>query len=93
MGAGGIADEADAVRIEIEFGGLGADELDGGLDVVDRGRIDAGLAQPVIDGKNRIAGAGEEQAPIAIELLGCRLASRRHVRPPGPAPWLRPLGR
>ncbi len=69
MGAGGIANKPDAIRIEIEFGGLGADELDRGFDVVNRGRIDAGLSQPIVDGKHRIAGAGEEQAPIAIELL------------------------
>ena len=81
MGAGGIANEADAVRIEIEFGGLGADELDRGFDVVSRGRIDARLSQAVIDGENRVAGAGKEKAPIAIELLAADLpaaAMHRH---------------
>ncbi len=68
MGARGIADEADAIRVEIEFGSLCADELDRSLGVVNRGRIGAGFTQPVVDGENRIAGAGEEQTPISVEL-------------------------
>jgi asparagine synthetase B (glutamine-hydrolysing) len=69
MGASGIADEADALGIEVVFAGLGADELHGGLHVVDRGRIDARFSQPVINGKNRIARARKEQTPKAIKLL------------------------
>ena len=69
MGAGGIADEPDALGVEVVIGGLGADELHGGLHVIDRRRVDAGFSQPVIDGEHRIAGARQEQAPIAIELF------------------------
>ena len=69
MRAGGIADEPDALGIEVVVAGLGADELHGGLHVVDGGGIDAGFSQPVIDRENRVAGARQEQAPIAIELL------------------------
>ena len=38
MRAGGIAHQADAIRIDAEPGGLGAHELDRRLDVIDRAR-------------------------------------------------------
>ena len=56
MRAGEIANNPDAVGIKIVFGGLGAHECSGGFHVVNRGRKDAGLAQAVIDGENRVAG-------------------------------------
>jgi hypothetical protein len=68
MGAGGIADQADAIRVEVEIGRLGVYELDRRFGVVDRGGIHARLPQPVVDGKYRVAEAREEQAPIPVRL-------------------------
>ena len=73
MRAGGIADETDAIRVKIEFGGLGAHELDRRFGIVNRCGIRAGLAQPVFDGENRIAGARQEQTPVAVKLPAANL--------------------
>ncbi len=60
MAPSGIAHQADALRVEPKIGRPGAHELDCRFHVVDAARIGAGLAEPVVDGEQRVAVAGQE---------------------------------
>src|SRR5580698_236701 len=73
MRARGIADEADAVWIEVKLRSLGPYKLNGCLNVVSRGRISAGFSEPVVDSENRVTGARKKQAPISVERLAADL--------------------
>src|ERR1700683_1201234 len=67
MRASGIADQANPLCVEVILTRLCAHELNGGLAVIDRSRKNPRFSQPIIDGENRVAVAGEEQTPIAIK--------------------------
>ena len=73
MRAGRIANEADAVWVEVEFARLGAHKLDGRFGVIDRGGVNALFGQPVFDGKKRVAVAGKKRTPILVEIAGADL--------------------
>ena len=73
MRAGRIANQTDAVRIDVEFAGFGAHELDGRLGIVDGGGVNALFGQPVFDREKRVAIAGEKRAPILVELAAADL--------------------
>src|ERR1700678_3186047 len=66
MRASGIADQANPLCVEVILTRLCAHELNSGLGVIDRSRKNPGFSQPIIDGEKRVAIAGEEQTPIAI---------------------------
>ncbi len=81
MRAGGIADHADAVGIELELARFGPHELHRRFHVIDRGRIDAGFAQPIVDREQRVAVPREIRAPMLVERPGADLpaaAMNRH---------------
>jgi hypothetical protein len=75
--ARGVADQPDTLRIETEFGGLGAHELLRGLVVVDGTgpSLHPWLHQPVLDRKDGIAVFCEVISPMRIEFVVADLPS------------------
>ena len=69
MRASGIADQRDALSIEVEFGGLGAQELHGCLHIADGAgpSLHARLHQPILDRKDGVAFPREVIAPMSVE--------------------------
>ena len=68
MRAGRVAHQPDAIGIDAESRGVGASELNGGFDIIDRRgkRLGAGLRQPVADRKDCEAMLGEESSPMPV---------------------------
>src|SRR4051812_34602173 len=70
MRAGAVADHPDTVRIDAKLAGICPHVLHSGFRVIDRTGpgLRAGLHQPVLDRKDRVAVLGEIHAPILVEL-------------------------
>lgn len=51
VAASGFADDGDTFGVGLEFGGVGADPADGGLDVLDTGGVAVGGREAVVDGE------------------------------------------
>jgi len=77
VSAGGVAHEPDALRIDMEFFGTRAHELDRRLGVLNGRRIAAGLAQAIVDREQRVAVAGKKRPPVSVK--------RAAAGPPGAA--------
>ena len=73
MRTGRIANQADTLRIDIEFAGLGAHELDGGLGIVNGGGVNTLFGQPVFDREKRVAIASEKRAPVIVKVAAADL--------------------
>src|SRR5262249_52657214 len=66
MPTGGVAHQADTIRIDAELGSLGAHKLDRSFHVVDGAGIESRFAESILDGERRIALLGQIRPPILV---------------------------